>query len=68
MGAVPAALNFACAVESIECISTVCASGPAAIDIGAKFGDVETGDLFTEVSRSVDKLLWMIEAHVLARN
>ena len=35
-----------------------------AIDTAAKAGDADTADLFTEVSRGVDKLLWMVEAHV----
>ena len=35
----------------------------AAIDTAGKAGDADTADLFTEVSRGVDKLLWMIEAH-----
>ena len=26
-------------------------------------GDADTADLFTEVSRGVDKLLWLVEAH-----
>jgi hypothetical protein len=26
--------------------------------------DADTADLFTEVSRGIDKLLWMVEAHV----
>ena len=40
----------------------------AAIDIAGKAGDADTADLFTEVSRGVDKLLWMIEAHLQARD
>ena len=35
----------------------------AAIDAAAEFGDADTADLFTEVSRGVDKLLWKVEAH-----
>ena len=38
----------------------------AAIDTAAKVGDADTADLFTEVSRGVDKLLWMVEAHAQA--
>jgi starvation-inducible DNA-binding protein len=34
-----------------------------AIDGAGKIGDADTADLFTEVSRGVDKLLWMVEAH-----
>jgi len=35
----------------------------AAIDTAGKSGDADTADLFTEISRGVDKLLWMVEAH-----
>jgi len=38
----------------------------AAIDIAGKVGDADTADLFTEISRGVDKLLWMLEAHLQA--
>ncbi len=34
-----------------------------AIDTSADAGDQDTSDLFTEVSRAVDKALWFIEAH-----
>jgi starvation-inducible DNA-binding protein len=30
-------------------------------------GDVSTADLFTEVARGADKLLWLLEAHLQAR-
>ncbi len=36
----------------------------AAIDAAAAFGDVDTSDLFTEVSRGLDKHLWFLEAHL----
>jgi starvation-inducible DNA-binding protein len=35
----------------------------AAIDTADKAGDKDTADLFTEVSRGIDKHLWMVEAH-----
>lgn len=35
-----------------------------AIDEAAGLKDADTADLFTEVSRGIDKLLWMVEAHV----
>ena len=35
-----------------------------AIDDAAALNDADTADLFTEVSRGVDKSLWMVEAHV----
>ena len=36
----------------------------AAIDSSSELGDASTADLFTEVSRDVDKRLWFIEAHL----
>ena len=38
----------------------------SAIDIAEDHGDKDTADLFTEVSRDVDKHLWFLEAHVQA--
>jgi len=40
----------------------------AAIDAAAALGDADTADLFTEVSRGVDKLLWKVEAHAQAKD
>jgi starvation-inducible DNA-binding protein len=34
-----------------------------AIDEAGEFGDLDTADLFTEVSRGIDKWLWFVEAH-----
>ena len=36
------------------------------IDDADKLGDASTADLFTEVSREIDKLLWFVEAHIQA--
>lgn len=36
----------------------------AGIDETDELGDADTADLFTEVSRSIDKLLWFVEAHI----
>src|SRR5487761_2149239 len=36
----------------------------AAIDDTAKFGDADTADLFTGISRELDKYLWFLEAHL----
>ena len=36
------------------------------IDRTNEIGDADTADLFTEISREVDKLLWFVEAHVQA--
>jgi starvation-inducible DNA-binding protein len=37
-----------------------------AIDESGKTGDADTSDLFTGVSRDVDKSLWLVEAHLQA--
>lgn len=34
-----------------------------AIDTTDELGDKDTADLFTNVSRNIDKLLWFVEAH-----
>jgi starvation-inducible DNA-binding protein len=34
------------------------------IDASASKGDVDTADIFTEISRAVDKQLWLVEAHL----
>jgi starvation-inducible DNA-binding protein len=36
----------------------------AAIETAGEFGDADTADLFTEVSRGLDKSLWFLEAHL----
>jgi starvation-inducible DNA-binding protein len=38
------------------------------IALADKAGDADTADLFTEVSRGVDKLLWLVEAHLQAKD
>jgi starvation-inducible DNA-binding protein len=37
-----------------------------AIDEAGKAGDADTSDLFTGISRGIDKALWLLEAHVQA--
>lgn len=39
-----------------------------AIEVAAGAGDADTADLFTEVSRSLDKSLWFLEAHLQPGN
>ncbi|MCX6954176.1 MAG: DNA starvation/stationary phase protection protein Dps [Verrucomicrobia bacterium] len=46
-----------------DAIAAVGATTRSAIDSAAQAGDADTADLFTEVSRALDKLLWMLEAH-----
>jgi starvation-inducible DNA-binding protein len=38
-----------------------------AISEADDFGDLDTADLFTEVSRGIDKWLWFVEAHLQAK-
>ncbi len=53
--------------DHVETLSSALASFGkkvrAAIDKTGKAGDADTADLFTEVSRDVDKYLWFVEAH-----
>ena len=44
------------------------ASARAGIDAATALGDADTADLFTEISRGVDKLLWKVEAHAGAKD
>jgi starvation-inducible DNA-binding protein len=34
---------------------------------GDEFGDADTADIYTEISRGVDKWLWMLEAHLVTQ-
>ena len=36
----------------------------AAVDLADDAGDMDTADVFTEVSRELDKMLWFAEAHL----
>lgn len=51
-----------------DALATLGASTRKAIEMASKAGDADTADLFTEVSRGVDKLLWMVEAHAHAQD
>ena len=42
------------------------ASAREAIDTTTELGDQDTADLFTEISRAIDKHLWFVEAHLQA--
>jgi starvation-inducible DNA-binding protein len=39
----------------------------AAIDESDELGDADTADLFTGISRGLDKKLWFVEAHLQAK-
>ncbi len=52
-------------VEALS--SALAAFGKAArkaIDQSNEFGDLDTADIFTEISRGIDKWLWFVEAHL----
>ena len=44
--------------------ASLAATMRSAIDSAADQGDMGTSDLFTEVSRELDKALWFLEAHL----
>jgi starvation-inducible DNA-binding protein len=52
----------------VDALSTVLAAygklARAAIDESDKLGDKDSADIFTEISRGVDKWLWFLEAHL----
>jgi starvation-inducible DNA-binding protein len=54
--------------EHLKVLAAVLAQFGKAVrkDIGAaaELGDADTADVFTEVSREIDKQLWFIEAHL----
>jgi starvation-inducible DNA-binding protein len=58
-------------VAHLKALATVLAAFGAkvraAIAESARLGDADTSDLFTGVSREVDKYLWFLEAHLHAR-
>jgi starvation-inducible DNA-binding protein len=41
-------------------------SARKAIDQTNELGDLDTADIFTEISRGIDKWLWFVEAHLQA--
>jgi starvation-inducible DNA-binding protein len=55
----------------VEALSNVLADfgkkARVAIDDAAKFGDADTSDLFTQISRDTDKNLWFLEAHLYSK-
>lgn len=38
-------------------------SAREAVGLATSYADLDTADLFTEVSRSVDRQLWLVESH-----
>jgi starvation-inducible DNA-binding protein len=62
--------NLAAGRDHVEALATALAAFGknirAAIDLASAAGDQDTADLFTGVSRDVDKKLWFVEAHLHA--
>jgi starvation-inducible DNA-binding protein len=60
-------LDIADGAEHVEAVaralSTFGASVRAMIEEAEALGDKDTADIFTEVSRGIDKWLWFVEAH-----
>jgi starvation-inducible DNA-binding protein len=54
--------------ETVEVVADRLAAFGAAvregIDAATELSDMDTADLFTEVSRAIDKHLWFVEAHL----
>ena len=44
--------------------AALAASTRTAIEVAGKQGDADTSDLFTGISRGLDKALWFLEAHL----
>jgi starvation-inducible DNA-binding protein len=63
-------LDIGAGLDHVNALATAYAAfGKAvrkAIETAASAGDADTSDLFTGVSRGIDKSLWLIEAHVQA--
>jgi starvation-inducible DNA-binding protein len=61
-------LKAADGLEHVRALATqvakLAASIRMAIQESAELGDPTTSDLFTEISRSLDKDLWFLEAHI----
>jgi starvation-inducible DNA-binding protein len=62
--------NLADGHSHVDALSSALAafgkSARKAIDQANELGDLDTADLFTEVSRGIDKWLWFVEAHLQA--
>jgi starvation-inducible DNA-binding protein len=61
-------LHLSAERDHVEALSSALAtfgkSVRQAIDRTGELGDQDTADLFTEISRAVDKYLWFVEAHL----
>jgi starvation-inducible DNA-binding protein len=64
---VPYALTIADEKQHVSAVSSALAafgeSARQAIDEASGYGDADTADIFTEVSRGIDHQLWLVESH-----
>jgi starvation-inducible DNA-binding protein len=60
LGVADAAAHTAAVTEVLASFGE---SARNAIDESDSFGDIDTSDLFTEVSRGIDYQLWLVESH-----
>ncbi len=67
----PYPLDIRAGVEHLQALADVVADFASkirgAIDTTADWGDATTSDVFTQISREVDKDLWLLEAHLDTR-
>ena len=47
-----------------EALATYARCAREAIDAATRAGDADTADIFTEISRASDKMLWFLESHL----
>jgi starvation-inducible DNA-binding protein len=63
-------LNISSGRDHVEAVANALATfgkaARAAIDASDELRDKDTADIFTEVSRGIDKWLWFVEAHLQA--
>jgi starvation-inducible DNA-binding protein len=56
--------GMAAVAALVDRYAAYAASVRAGIDAATKHGDADSADLFTEISRDIDKSLWLLEAHL----
>jgi starvation-inducible DNA-binding protein len=64
-------LTVSASLESVEALTeryaALAATSREAIDKSDELGDMDTADVFTGVSRDLDKSLWFLEAHLQSK-
>jgi starvation-inducible DNA-binding protein len=57
--------NITAQREHVDALSSALAVyGKSAIERSEELGDKDTADIFTEISRCIDKYLWFVEEHM----